>query len=82
MNLNTFLESLKDELEIESLIKLNKDSDLTQIDEWDSMGFLILINFIKINFELNLETKELKNNLKIKDLINLIEKKSNFKIIE
>ena len=82
MNLNTFLESLKEELEIESLTKLNINNDLSEIDEWDSMGFLILINFIKINFELKVDTEELRDNLKIENLIKLIEKRSNINISE
>ena len=82
MNLNTFLDSLKSELEIESLNELNINTDLSQIDEWDSMGFLILINFIKINFDLKVDNEELRDNLKIKNLIELIQKQTNINIIE
>lgn len=70
------------DLEIESLTKLSLDTDITQIEEWDSLSILVLINMVKINFDIDLTTDEIGDSFLIKDLIVFIEKNSNYKISE
>lgn len=82
MKLSEFLNSLKLELEIESVEELSLETNLSDVDEWDSLGMLVLINFIQSNFNFEVNVEVLKGNLKISDLIKLIEKNSKIEIIK
>ncbi|MDA7710503.1 phosphopantetheine-binding protein [Flavobacteriaceae bacterium] len=82
MKLGEFLNSLKLELEIESVEELSLETNLSDVDEWDSLGMLVLINFIQSNFNFEVNVEVLKGNLKISDLIKLIEKNSKIEIIK
>lgn len=82
MKLSEFLKSLKLELEIESVEELSLETNLSNVDEWDSLGLLVLINFIQSNFNFEVNVEVLKSNLKISDLIKLIEKNSKIEIIK
>ena len=48
MNKNQFLANLKDELELE--IEINLDTNLKELDEWDSVLAMVLIGFVLDNF--------------------------------
>ena len=82
MKLSEFLNSLKLELEIESVEELSLETNLSDVDEWDSLGMLVLINIIQSNFNFEVNVEVLKGNLKISDLIKLIEKNSKIEIIK
>lgn len=80
MKLSEFLENLKDNLEIESKEKLSLNDDLIQLDEWDSLTLLILINYVKLNFNIEISSNDIGESFLIKNLIELIENNSNKKI--
>ena len=50
MKIEYFLESLKKDLEIESIEKFSLDTDIVQIDEWDSLTLLVFKFLILIPF--------------------------------
>ena len=81
MKIEYFLESLKKDLEIESIEKFSLDTDIVQIDEWDSLTLLVFINHIKLNFELEISVEDIGESFTINDIIKLIEKKTNIKFI-
>ena len=81
MNLNELSNNLIDELEIESINKIELDTDITEIEEWDSLNTLVLINFIKVNFNLNLTADHIGESFKLSQLVSFIEENSNYKII-
>lgn len=80
MEKDLFLNDLKDFLEIESTL-INVNTDLKQLDEWDSLTLLSLIDYIESNFSIDsnfLENYE--ESLIILDLIKEINLSSNKKI--
>lgn len=81
MNISTLEKKLMQELEIESVDNLELDTDIVLLEEWDSMNTLVLINFIKVNFNLNITVDEIGNSFSVKDLILFIENNSDYKII-
>ncbi|AZB27486.1 acyl carrier protein [Chryseobacterium bernardetii] len=48
MNIADFTSQLQEELELE--ISLTPETDLSQLEEWDSMAAMILIGFVSDNF--------------------------------
>lgn len=48
MNISDFTSQLQEELELE--IDLTPETDLSQLEEWDSMAAMILIGFVSDNF--------------------------------
>ena len=48
MNISEFTSQLQEELELE--IDLVPETDLSQLEEWDSMAAMILIGFVSDNF--------------------------------
>ncbi len=48
MNIADFTSQLQEELELE--IDLTPETDLSQLEEWDSMAAMILIGFVSDNF--------------------------------
>jgi len=81
MKIDAFLENLKKDLEIESIEKLSLETDIVQIDEWDSLTLLVFINHIKLNFDLEISEEEIGESFTVNDIIKLIEKKTKIKFI-
>lgn len=48
MSISDFTSQLQEELELE--IDLAPETDLSQLEEWDSMAAMILIGFVSDNF--------------------------------
>lgn len=48
MNITDFTSQLQEELELET--DLTPETDLSQLEEWDSMAAMILIGFVSDNF--------------------------------
>ena len=78
MKINQLSNLLLEELEIESLDAIELDTDITQIEEWDSLNTLILINFVKKNFQVDLTIDDIGESFKLSDLIAHIEKNSQY----
>tara|TARA_Y100001958_G_C21248633_1_gene581692 strand:- start:4643 stop:4891 length:249 start_codon:yes stop_codon:yes gene_type:complete len=76
MKLKELSEKLIDELEIESITEIHLDTDIIQIEEWDSLNTLVLINFVKVNFDLDLTIDHIGDSLKLSQLISFIENNS------
>lgn len=74
MKLEIFLDEIKTNLEIVSIKKINLETDLISLSEWDSLNLLILIDLIQTKFNVSIDPEEIKNELTIKDLIIKIEK--------
>ena len=70
MDKNQFLENLKNELELEASIDLN--SNLKELDEWDSVLAMVLIGFVLDNFNVTLTADHLSSMSSINSLIELI----------
>ena len=57
MNKQKFIAELSEELLIETEVTL--DTKFKELDEWDSMGALMLIGYVSDNFELILNSKDI-----------------------
>ena len=58
MNKQEFLTELAEELELETEVQL--DTNFKNLDEWDSMGAMILIGFVSDNFDVTLNADDIK----------------------
>ena len=74
MKINQLSNLLLEDLEIESLDAIELETDITQIEEWDSLNTLVLINFVKQNFQVDLTIDDIGESFKLSDLIAHIEK--------
>lgn len=69
MEKSLFLIRLQEELEYETNLDLN--TNIKELEEWDSMGAMILIGFVSDEFGVNLNADDIK---KITTVNSLIEK--------
>ncbi len=69
MNTNNFLKELTEELELEN--ELTLDTNLKELDEWDSMTSMLLIGYVSNNFDVTLNGDDLE---KVTTLESLIER--------
>lgn len=67
MNINDFLTSLRDELELEN--ELSHESKIKELAEWDSLTAMVLIGYISKEFDVNLNASDLDEIETVKDLI-------------
>lgn len=58
MNKQEFLKELSEELELET--EVNLETNFKDLDEWDSMGAMILIGFVSDNFDVTLNADDIK----------------------
>jgi acyl carrier protein len=72
MNSKDFLLAIQEELEIET--KLNLDTDLKQLDEWDSMTAMLLIGYVSNEFNVTLTADDLKDITTVNSLVERIGK--------
>jgi acyl carrier protein len=70
MKKDEFISKLKEELELESDITAN--TELKELDEWDSMTAMVLIGFISDNFGLTLTAEDIKQMSTVDSLIEKI----------
>jgi acyl carrier protein len=80
MKIDVLSSDLIEDLEIESINIIELDTDITQIEEWDSLNTLVLINYVKVNFDVDLTVEDIGESFKLSDLITHIEKNSKHKI--
>lgn len=81
MKTSKLITDIIEELEIESVKKININQNLMDLDEWDSLNMLMLLDYIKTKFNVTLSPDNYKNELTIQIIINDIEKNSDIKII-
>ena len=76
MTLEEFTIKLEKELEEVEAGTLHPDSVYRDLKNWSSMYALIIIAFIDFNFNIILNSKELKETSTIRELYNLVKSKS------
>jgi len=70
MKKQEFINKLKEELEVE--IEVTIDTSIKDLDEWDSLGAMILIAFVSDSFGVTLSADDIKNISTFKSLIERI----------
>lgn len=71
MKVSEFLEELKDRLELED-VELNEDTNLKDLEEYDSLSVLSIIAMIDENFEKKLSAQDFQSITTVKSLMELI----------
>jgi acyl carrier protein len=71
MTKQEFIDLFVEELEIEDT-EVSFDTELNALDEWDSMGHMIIIGLVSDNFNLKLTSDDLKKLSSINDIIDKI----------
>ena len=70
MKIQDFINDLTEELELENSLEL--ETDLTQLDEWDSMAVMVIIAYVSDNLDITLTGEDLQNITTTQSLINKI----------
>lgn len=81
MKTTELIKDILEELEVESVKEIRISQNLMDLDEWDSMNMLMLLDYIKTKFDVTLSPDDHKKELTVQTIINEIEKKSDVKII-
>lgn len=71
MTKKEFLENIVEELEIEG-IELSFDTNVKDIEEWDSLATLSLIAFADSSFSKKITGNDVSKIIKIQDLVDLL----------
>lgn len=74
MKTSVFLEKLQEELEEDE--KLTLDTNLKQLESYDSISLLSIIAFVDENFNKKMDTKHFKDVEKVSDLVAIIGKEN------
>jgi acyl carrier protein len=67
MNTSDFLSKLKEELEFDSVLEIN--TNIKELDEWDSMAAMVLIGFVSDQFGMTLNADDIAAITTIESLI-------------
>lgn len=70
MNKQDFIAELAEELEVE--VEVSLDTNFEDLDEWDSMGAMILIGFVSDTFDVTLNADDIEALTTLESLINRI----------
>jgi len=70
MNISDFLTGLQEELEIGTTLTV--DTDLKQLEDWDSMMAMVLIGYVSNEFKVTLTADDLKQITTVNSLIGRI----------
>lgn len=70
MKTSEFLSKLKEELEFDSELEIN--SNIKELDEWDSMAAMVLIGFVSDQFGMTLNANDIAGITTIESLIEKI----------
>jgi|LSQX01.3.fsa_nt_gb acyl carrier protein len=73
MDMNEFIEKIKEVLEIEDR-EVNESDLFRDYDEWDSLAYLSVIAFLDEEYEIQMEEAEFKTLKTIEDLYNVTKK--------
>ncbi|KPE51564.1 MULTISPECIES: phosphopantetheine-binding protein [Chryseobacterium] len=74
MKTSVFLEKLQEELEEDETLTL--DTNLKELESYDSISLLSVIAFVDENFNKKIDTKQFKDIEKVSDLVNIIGKEN------
>ena len=74
MTKSEFINLFTTELEIENK-NITEDTDLDSLEEWNSMGIMVIVSTISDNFNIDLKVDEVRKFKKIKNLIEKIDLK-------
>lgn len=72
MEVQCFLDLLKEELELENDLLVT--TNIKELEEWDSMTAMMLIGLVSSEFDINLSADNIKELTTIESLINIIGK--------
>ena len=70
MTKEKFIADLQEQLELASA--LTEDTNIKELEEWDSMGAMVLIAYVNENFGVGLNAQDIKEISTIKSLIEKI----------
>ncbi|MDC3345942.1 acyl carrier protein [Schleiferiaceae bacterium] len=70
MKVTDFLNDLMEELEIE--VSINISTKFEDLEEWDSMGAMVLIGYVADNFGITLTGNDIEKLTDIQSLVTLI----------
>lgn len=70
MNKQEFITELAEELEVEVVVTL--ETKLKDLDEWDSMGAMILIGYVSDNFNVTLNADDIEALTSFESLVDRI----------
>ncbi|MCG8749740.1 phosphopantetheine-binding protein [Tenacibaculum finnmarkense] len=70
MNKQEFIAELAEELEVEVAVTL--ETELKDLDEWDSMGAMILIGYVSDNFNVTLNADDIEALTSFESLVDRI----------
>jgi len=71
MTKKEFIDLFVEELEIENTV-VKPETQLNELEAWDSMGHMIVIGLVSENFDLKITASDLKALQSVDDLINKI----------
>jgi acyl carrier protein len=71
MTKKEFIDLFVEELEIEDT-EVKPETQLNELEEWDSMGHMVVIGLVSENFDLKITASDLKALQSVDDLINKI----------
>lgn len=71
MTKKEFIDLFVEELEIENRV-VELETQLNELEEWDSMGHMVVIGLVSENFDLKITANDLKALQSVDDLINKI----------
>ncbi|GEN68921.1 MULTISPECIES: phosphopantetheine-binding protein [Chryseobacterium] len=74
MKTSVFLEKLQEELEEDQALTL--DTNLKELESYDSISLLSVIAFVDENFNKKIDTKQFKDIEKVSDLVDIIGKEN------
>lgn len=72
MNKEKFIKDLAEELELETAVTI--DTNFKDLDEWDSMGAMILIGYVSDTFDVTLNADDISSLTTFSSLIDKIGK--------
>lgn len=81
MKTTELIKDIIEELEVESVKEIRISQNLMDLDEWDSLNMLMLLDYIKTKFDVTLSPDDHKKELTVQTIINEIEKNSDVRII-
>jgi acyl carrier protein len=70
MKINDFLTEISEELELDDVLAI--DAKFQEMEEWDSMGVMILIGYVSDNFDVVLTANDLKELPTFEAIVNKI----------
>lgn len=74
MELNDFIEKLRDLFEDTDPEEINAETYFQELDEWSSLTALSVIAMVKTDYERNITGKEIRSCGTVEDLFNFIQK--------